>query len=73
MVFDWAYWRIADDNSSATTLRRRRNEWIEEEVMDELLEMVLEACDRFLSLELSNLAVDCCITKVPCGGELAGV
>ena len=72
LVFSCAYWRIADDKCSATTLRRRRDEWIEARVMDELLEMVLEAYDRFLGLELTDLAVDCCTTKAPCGGEMAG-
>jgi hypothetical protein len=31
--------------------------------MDELREMALEAYDRFVGLELSDLAVDCCFTK----------
>jgi hypothetical protein len=26
-VFGCAYWRIADEECSATTLRRRRDEW----------------------------------------------
>ena len=30
LVFGCAYWRIADEGCSATTLRRRRDEWIEE-------------------------------------------
>ena len=62
LVFGCAYWRIADEKCSATTLRRRRDEWIEAGVMDELREMVLESYDRFLGLELTDLAVDCCIT-----------
>jgi transposase len=72
LVFGCAYWRIADEECSATTLRRRRDEWIEAGVMDELRQMALEAYDRFLGLELTDLAVDCCITKAPCGGEMAG-
>jgi transposase len=72
LVFGCAYWRIADEECSASTLRRRRDEWIEAGVMDELREMALEAYDRFLGLELTHLAVDCCITKAPCGGEMAG-
>jgi transposase len=28
LVFGCAYWRIADESCSATTLRRRRDEWI---------------------------------------------
>jgi hypothetical protein len=72
LVFGCAYWRIADEKCSATTLRRRRDEWIEAGVMDELREMVLESYDCILGLELTDLAVDCCITKAPCGGEMAG-
>src|SRR5438270_4179819 len=36
LVFGCAYWRIADEACSATTLRRRRDEWIEAGVMDVL-------------------------------------
>jgi transposase len=72
LVFGCAYLRIADEKCSATTRRRRRDEWIEAGVMDELREMVLESYVRFLGLELTDLAVDCCITKAPCGGEMAG-
>ena len=72
LVFGCAYWRIADGSCSATTLRRRRDEWIEAGAMDALEEMVREAYDRTIGLELSDIAVDCCITKAPCGGEMAG-
>jgi hypothetical protein len=41
-------------------------------VIDALREAVLEAYDRFIGLELSEVAVDGCITKAPCGGEVAG-
>jgi IS5 family transposase len=34
--------------------------------------MALEAYDRMVGLEPSELAVDSCITKAPCGGEKAG-
>jgi transposase len=72
LVFGCAYWRIADESCSATTLRRRREEWIEAGVMDTLQEAAREAYDRTIGLELSDVAVDCCITKAPCGGEKAG-
>ena len=72
LVFGCAYWRVANEGCSATTLRRRRDEWIEDGVMDHLREMVLEAYDRFIGLLLGDLAVDGCITKAPCGGEKAG-
>jgi transposase len=72
LIFGCAYWRIADEFCSATTLRRRRDEWISAGVMDELREMVLDAYDRIIGLQLADVAVDCCITKAPCGGEKAG-
>jgi transposase len=72
LVFGCAYERIADVTCSATTLRDRRDEWIEPGAMDTLRELALEAHDRFVGLELPDVAVDCCITKAPCGGEKAG-
>jgi transposase len=72
LVFGCAYRRIADRTCSATTLRDRRDEWIELGVMEALREIALAAYDRFIGLELSDMAVDGCITKVPCGGEKAG-
>jgi hypothetical protein len=72
LVFGCAYWRIADEECSATTLRRRRDEWIEFGAMDALEGIVREAYDRIVGLELFEVAVDCCITKAPCGGEKAG-
>jgi transposase len=53
--------RIADATCSATTLRRRRDEWIGAGVAEQLF-----------GLELEHLAVDGCITKAPCGGQTAG-
>lgn len=67
-----AYWRIADESCSATTLRRRRDEWVASGVMDALEEMALESYDRIIGLKLADIAVDGCITKASCGGEKAG-
>jgi transposase len=72
LVFGCAYHRIADASCSESTLRRRRNEWIEFGVMDRLRQICLEAYDRLIGLELCEVAVDCCLTKAPCGGEKAG-
>lgn len=72
LVFGCAYLRIADGSCSATTLRRRRDEWIEAGAMEALEELALESYDRIVGLELSDVAVDGCITKAPCGGEKAG-
>jgi transposase len=72
LVFGCACWRIADETCSATTLRRRRDEWIEAGVMDELEEAAREAYDRVIGLQLADVAVDCRIAKAPRGGEKAG-
>jgi transposase len=72
LVFGCAYWRIADEGCSATTLRRRRDEWIEQGAMDTLEELAREAYDGAIGLDPFEVAVDCCITKAPCGGERAG-
>ncbi len=72
LVFGCAYWRIADATCSATTLRRRRDEWIAAGVMERLQALVLAAYDRMIGLELADVAVDGCITKAPGGGEVAG-
>lgn len=72
LVFGCAYWRIADSSCSATTLRRRRNEWIDAGVMETLREIALNAYDWMIGLELDDVAVDGCITKAPRGGQKAG-
>jgi hypothetical protein len=72
LVFGCAYWRIADEGCSATTLRRRRDEWIEMGLMDALEGIALDAYDRIIGLELADVSVDGCITKAPCGGQKAG-
>jgi transposase len=72
LVYGCAYERTADASCSATTLRRRRDEWIDSGVMERLRGMVLDAYDRMIGFDLSDVAVDCCITKAPCGGEKAG-
>jgi hypothetical protein len=40
--------------------------------MEKLRQMVLEAYDRMIGLEISEVTVDCCINKAPCGGQRAG-
>jgi transposase len=72
LVFGCAYHRIADASCSESTLRRRRDEWIELGLMERLRRICLDAYDRLIGLELSEVAVDCCITKAPCGGQKAG-
>jgi|SRR5829696_490688 len=72
LVFGCAYERIADEECSASTLRRRRDGWIEAGTMDALERIAKETYDRTIGLQLPDIAVDCCITKAPCGGERSG-
>jgi len=51
LVFGGAYWRIADATCSATTLRRRRDEWIEAGWDPEELDDAVEAAETELAKE----------------------
>jgi hypothetical protein len=64
--------RIAAEAVSATTLGRRRDEWIDAGIMERCHAIVLAADDRMIGLDLSDVAVDGCITTAPGGGERAG-
>lgn len=70
--FGCSYEAIADTTCSATTIRNRRDEWIELGVFAHLKMIVLEAYDRIVGLILEEIAVDGCITKAPGGGQVAG-
>lgn len=71
LVFGCAYDRISDESCSVTTLRCRRDEWIDPGMIEKSQEIVLDAYDLIVGLELTDVAVDCCITNAPCGGEIA--
>lgn len=72
LVLGAAYDRIADSMCSATTIRRRRDAWIEAGVFQRLEQICLDAYDKIVGLELADVTVDGCIVKAPCGGEAAG-
>lgn len=72
LVLGASYEKISDSSASATTIRRRRDLWIDAGIFTELEQLCLEAYDRIIGLELENLTVDGCIVKAPCGGEMAG-
>ena len=55
-----------------TTLRRRRDEWLEAGVFDALVAEALHAYDRVIGLDLSEVAIDGSLHKAPCGGEGTG-
>jgi transposase len=72
LVFGIAYAKAADSSCSATTIRDRRDEWIDAGVFEDLEQLCLEVYDQIVGLDLENVTVDGCIVKAPCGGEAAG-
>ena len=72
LVLGASYDRAGDRTCSATTIRNRRDEWIHAGVFDQLERLCLDAYDQIVGLDLSNVTVDGCIVKAPCGGEAAG-
>lgn len=67
-----SYEKAAVKKASATTLRRRRDEWVELGIFGQLKMIVIRAYDRMIGIDFSNISIDGCITKAPNGGELAG-
>ncbi len=57
---------------SDTTLRARRDEWIDAGVFDALAAEALAGYDRIIELDLDLVALDGSIHKAPCGGEGTG-
>jgi hypothetical protein len=72
LVHGSGYERIATPGCSDRTIRRRLGQWAAWELAGELHAAALRAYDQVIGLELSNIAVDGCMTKAPCGGERAG-
>ncbi len=72
LVLGAAYERVADSTCSATTIRTRRDEWIDAGIFTQLEQICLDAYDKIVGLDLGDITVDGCIVKAPCGGEAAG-
>jgi transposase len=70
--FGCPYEAIADASCSATTLRGRRDEWIEAGIFAGLKQTALDAYDRIVGLALQEILVDGCITKAPAVGNAPG-
>ena len=70
--FGCSYESIADCTCGATTIRERRDEWIEAGLFARLKHIALDSYDRIVGLVLQELAADGCIAKAPGGGECAG-
>ena len=72
LVHGSGYERIATRACSDRTMRRRLREWAAAGLAEQLHTLALAAYDKMIGLELTDLAVDGCITKAPGGGEVAG-
>jgi transposase len=72
LVLGATYDKIADSTCSATSIRNRRDEWIDADIFDDLEQICLEAYDQIVGLDLEDVTVDGCIVKAPAGGEAAG-
>ena len=72
LVHGSGYERIATPGCSDRTIRRRVREWAEAGLAEKLHALALVQYDRMIGIDATDLAVDGCITKAPCGGERAG-
>ncbi len=72
LVHGSGYERITRPGCSDRTIRRRVAEWAQLGLMEQVHTLALAAYDRMIGLDLEELAVGGCITKAPCGGEVAG-
>jgi transposase len=63
---------ILDFAVSDTTLRTRRDEWIEAGVFDQIHTEALAAFDKIIGLDLSEVSIDGSLHKAPYGGEGTG-
>ena len=57
---------------SDTTLRARRDDWIDAGVFDAIANEAIRAYDRIIGLDLSDVALDASQHKAPAGGEGTG-
>lgn len=63
---------ILEHRVSDTTLRDRRDEWIDAGVFERLKDEALAAFDRIVGLDLDDVALDGSLHKAPYGGEGTG-
>ncbi|CAL9330499.1 hypothetical protein SUDANB120_00061 [Streptomyces sp. enrichment culture] len=72
LVHGSGYERLSSPGCSDRTIRRRLKEWAVRGISEAVHTIALQAYDRMIGRELSEMSVDGCITKAPCGGEGAG-
>jgi transposase len=63
---------ILDHRVSDTTLRARRDEWIDAGIFESLKNEAVGAFDRIIGLNLDDVALDGSLHKAPYGGEGTG-
>jgi transposase len=63
LQFGCSYQAIADTTCSATTIRNRRDEWIQLGVFARLKQIALDSYDRIVGFVLDQIAVDGSIAK----------
>lgn len=63
---------ILEHRVSDTTLRARRDEWIDAGVFDAVKDEATAAFDRIIGLDLEHVALDGSLHKAPYGGEKTG-
>lgn len=64
--------RLMGGTVSDTTLRARRDDWVEAGVFAQLMEMVLAVYEAKIGLEPADAMVDASAHKAPAGGEGTG-
>lgn len=67
-----SYRRAGNAECSASTIRRRRDEWIQAGVFEKLLFEAKAAYRKMIGYDLSNISVDGTHTVTPRGGEASG-
>ncbi len=67
-------WDVAErlGKGGETTLRRRRDEWVAAGAFQHLVEEAINAFDKVIGLDLSEVSVDGSLHKAPMGGEGTG-
>lgn len=64
--------QLVDRAVSDTTLRARRDEWEAAGIFATVVEQALDAYDKIIGFDLTEVAVDGSQHKAPCGGEGTG-
>lgn len=64
--------RLCGNKVSDTTVRSRRDEWVEAGVFEAIVNEAVAAYDKVIGLRLGDVALDGSLHKSPCGGEGTG-